>query len=191
MLTGFLRHLRLLTKRTLRPGLVVTLCLGIMLSWLTSGCKGVIDDRIPALPVSINLGDPGMWNTYGVTGFGIYRYFILGNGMRVPSGFPYSQASATGYGGVLLIGGMDPFTTQTNVPLAYDLSCPVERDPRVRVEINIESFEAVCPECGSRYDVTMAGGAPCGGVALEGTHKYGLRRYNCRPAPMGGYIITN
>lgn len=155
-----------------------------------AGCKGADDDRIPSMPVSVNLGNPGMWNTYGVSGFGIYRYFILGYGMREPSGFPYAQTSCTGYGGVLLIGGMDPFTTATDIPLAYDMACPVERDPQVRVFIDTESLEAVCPKCASHYDVVMAGGGPCGGPALTGTRKYGLRRYRCVPSG-GGYVITN
>lgn len=156
---------------------------------LTTGCKGVDDDRIPNVPVQINLGDMGLWNTYGVSGIGQYRYFILGYGLREPAGYPYSAGSVTGYGGVLLIGGMNPLTTETNVPLAYDLACPVERDPQVRVVIDSQSLEAVCPQCGSHYDVIMAGGSPLSGPALE--RRFGLRRYNCLPSPGGGYIIRN
>lgn len=154
-----------------------------------SQCNRVNDDRIPALTVNINLGDPAVWNAYGVSGFGIYRMFILDE--HKPAGFPYNARSATGFGGVLLIGGMDPFTTTTDIPLAYDLACPVEQRKDVRVEIDNTTFEAVCRICGSRYDVTMAGGAPCGGPALEGTRRYALRKYNCFPTQYGGYLISN
>lgn len=158
---------------------------------IMASCNEVDDKRIPALAVNINLTDIGMWNTYGVSGFGISNNFILTGNMRVPAGFPYSVQSATGFGGVMLIGGMDPFTNDTNIPLAYDLSCPVECKADIRVVIDSETLEAVCPVCGSHYDVTMAGGSPVSGPAITGKYKYGLRRYNCLASPSGGYLITN
>lgn len=156
-----------------------------------SSCNQVDDDRIPSLPVYINLSGAGMWNSYGVSGVGIYRSFINWQGVVSPSGFPYTATSYLGFGGVLLIGGIDPFTAEPNVPLAYDLSCPVERSQTVRVGIDQSNLEAVCPECGSRFDVITAGGAPVGGPALTGKTKYGLRRYSCQSEPSGGYIIHN
>lgn len=159
----------------------------VCLQFLT-GCHTVDDDRIPAMPVSINLSDIGLWNRYGVSGFGVYRYFIPQ--LHEPSGFSYTVATSTGFGGVLLIGGMDPYTTDTNTPLAYDLACPLEREPNVRVAIDSNTFEAVCPKCGSHYDVTMGGGAPTAGPALEGKHKYGMTRYQCLASSAGGYMIT-
>lgn len=153
-----------------------------------AGCHTVDDERIPAMPVSINLSDPGLWNIYGVPGFGLFRYFIPQ--LHEPAGFSYSVGTAAGFGGVLLIGGMDPFSTETNIPLAYDLACPVECDPNVRVRVDAASFEAVCPKCGSHYDVTMQGGAPVSGQASEGKHKYGLTRYRCLRTTAGGYMIT-
>lgn len=155
-----------------------------------SSCNQIDDDRIPSLPVYINLSGAGMWNTYGVSGVGISRNFINYQGVVSPSGFPFTASTYLGFGGILLIGGVDPFTTEPNVPLAYDLSCPVERSQTVRVAINADNLEAVCPKCGSRYDVVMAGGSPVGGPALTGDVKYGLRRYECTP-DAGGYIIHN
>lgn len=159
--------------------------------WAASSCNAVDDDRIPSLPVNIDLQGAGMWNSYGVSGVGISRNFINFQGERSPAGFPYNANTYVGFGGVLLIGGIDPFTAEPNVPLAYDLSCPVERSQTVRVSIDADNLEAVCKVCGSRYDVITAGGAPVGGTALTGKYKYGLRRYVCQPAQNGGYIIHN
>lgn len=153
------------------------------------GCHSIDDERIPSMPVSINLSDAGQWNAYGVAGFGLFRYFIPS--LRQPSGFSYTANTATGYGGVLLIGGMNPYTLETNVPLAYDLSCPVERKPDIRVQVDPATFEAICPKCGSHYDVTMQGGAPVSGEATWGKHKYGLTRYECVRSVNGGYMIVN
>ncbi|MDE7348025.1 MAG: hypothetical protein K2N48_14940 [Muribaculaceae bacterium] len=161
-----------------------------MLSALLS-CNQVDDDRIPSLPVYIDISNVGMWNTYGVSGVGISRNFINWQGTVSPAGFPYTANTYVGFGGVLLIGGVDPFTSEPNVPLAYDLSCPVERSQTVRVAVNADNLEAVCHVCGSRYDVVTAGGAPVGGPALTGDTKYGLRRYVCQPGQGGGYIIHN
>ncbi len=161
-----------------------------VLSVLAS-CNQVDDDRIPSLPVYINLSGAGLWNSYGVSGVGISRRFINYQGEQSPAGFPYNANTYVGFGGVLLIGGIDPFTSEPNVPLAYDLSCPVERSQTVRVAVEMESLEAVCPVCGSHYNVVTSGGSPVSGPALTGEYKYGLRRYSCDPGQGGGYIIHN
>lgn len=158
---------------------------------VVSSCNQVDDDRIPSVPVYINLSGAGMWNSYGVSGVGISRNFINWQGEVSPAGFPFTANTYVGFGGVLLIGGVDPFTAEPNVPLAFDLSCPVECKQTVRVAIDSDKLEAVCPVCGSRYDVMTAGGAPVGGPALTGRYKYGLRRYYCQPEMGGGYIIHN
>lgn len=165
----------------------------LILSFLSlQGCNTVDNERIPNMAVNISLSDAGLWNTYGVSGFGSNRNFIYDpGGGSVPSGFPYKYGSATGFGGVLLIEGMDPFSTVTAVPLAYDLACPVERKPDIRVIIDSETYVAVCPQCKSSYDVTMQRGAPISGEASTGKYKYALKSYNCYPSGAGGYIITN
>lgn len=159
---------------------------------LLGGCETVNDTRIPAMPVYIDLSNQGMWNSYGVSGFGSFRYFVCQTGSAIePAGFPYKDGAATGYGGVLLIEGMDPFELQTSMPLAYDLSCPVEKSQTIRVAIDPKTFEAVCPVCESHYDVTMGAGAPTAGPALAGERQYGLRRYTVHPTTLGGYIIND
>lgn len=173
----------------LKKGSLMMLLMALLSA--VSSCNQVDDDRIPSLPVYIDLSGAGMWNSYGVSGVGVSRRFINLQGEMSPSGFPYTANTYVGFGGVLLIGGVDPFTAEPNVPLAYDLSCPVERSQTVRVAVDADDLEAVCHVCGSRYDVLTAGGAPVGGPALTGKYKYGLRRYSCDPASGGGYIIHN
>ena len=146
----------------------------VIASLAMGGCKSVNNDVTPSVPVNLNLGSPDLWNTYGVEGFGNYRVFI--KSLRVPADFPYSANSATGYGGV---------------PMAYDLSCPVENSPDIRVSMQADGLVpvAVCPDCGSHYDVVERGGSPASGPALA--EKRGLRRVECRPGPYGGYLIVN
>lgn len=176
----------------LSPGSITRLIAILLLLLTTGSCDSVDDTRIPSYPVYIDLSNQGLWNSYGVSGFGSFTYFVCQTGSAIePAGFPYKDGAATGYGGVLLIEGMDPFALQTSMPMAYDLSCPVEKSQTIRVAIDPETFEAVCPECHSHYDVTMGAGAPVSGPALTGTHQYGLRRYSCHPTTLGGYIIND
>lgn len=160
----------------------------LLVTMVLVGCNAIDNTRIPALAVNIRLDNIGLWNTYGVAGFGQYRYFIKEN--REPSNFPYTETTYTGYGGVLLIGGMDPFTAETNVPLAYDMACPVECKQNIRIFIDESTLEAVCPQCMSRYDVITAGGAPVDGPALTGAVKYRLQPYKCLLSVNGGYTIV-
>ena len=153
----------------------------------TTACHQLNDERIPAMAVSIDLSNQGIWDTWGVHYPGQHFEFILRNPVREPAGFPYSYGSATGYGGVLLIYGQNSFTGEVG-PLAYDLSCPVERMPEITVYVDENSLEAICPDCGSHYNVLEAGGAPTEGPA-DAMH-YAMTQYQCLPTINGGYIIT-
>lgn len=153
------------------------------------GCNTVDDNRIPSMPVNLNLASTPLWVTYGVSGYGESRTFVKALGQ--PRDFPFTDKTATGYGGILLVSGVNPFTLEAGVPMAYDLSCPVECKPDIRVRMESDGVVqfAVCPKCGSHYDVVERGGSPTSGPAL--THKYGLRRYECRAGVYGGYLISN
>lgn len=176
--------MRFLSKIMRKPVMCVAMA-AVLLS--AAGCHEVNDDRIPYAVVSLNLSDIAVWHKWGVSGYGVNRKFIKSE--NLPAGYPYLERDATGFGGVLLIDGMDPYTGTTSAPNAYDLACPVERDAKIRVNINAETLEAVCPKCGSTYDVTMAGGAPTWGPAAE--QHYAMKRYKCVPSNGQGYIIIN
>ncbi|MCM1368906.1 MAG: hypothetical protein NC204_00865 [Candidatus Amulumruptor caecigallinarius] len=173
----------------MRPICKIFMAAFAAMTLLLNGCNTIDDDRIPSMPVNINLTAIDMWNTYGVSGYGNYRIFV--KELRQPANFPYVQTTATGYGGVLLVSGVDPFTLEAAVPLAYDLSCPVEVKPDIRIKVEIDKYVpvAVCPKCGSTYDVVERGGSPLSGPALG--ENLGLRRYECRLSQYGGYLIMN
>ena len=149
------------------------------------------NDRIPALPVDINLATPGLWATYGISGVNTYQFFIKDK--RIPSGFYYLENSYTGFGGVLLAGMSNdvPWGDAADAawpyrPVAFDLACPVEVDPSVIVGIDEYRMEAVCPVCKSRYSLEAGGGAVAGPAVGM---KYGLQQYKCIGSPMNGFRI--
>lgn len=145
-----------------------------------AACGEVNDERIPAVSVNVELSNPGYWDIYGVHGLGQSRIFIKNE--RIPADFPFTAMTFTGFGGILLV------TDLSNSPLAYDLACPVEVSPTVRVRFNPDNLEARCPECGSVYNVCEYQGSAVSGVAYD--RKYGLRRYRVLPAVTGGYNIV-
>lgn len=164
----------------------ILLCATILLAALLgTGCHELDDERIPAMAVNINMDNAGVWAVFGVKGFGDSKRFILTSKERVPSDFPYTSTSATGYGGVLLIWGQNPFSGEVG-PMAFDLSCPVERMPEIRVHIG-ENFEAICDHCGSHYNVVEQYGRPIEGPAKR--DNYAMTPYQCYATINGGYLI--
>lgn len=146
-----------------------------------TACDSIDDERIPPSAVNIEFRNIGEWNTYGVAAAPDYRTFIKNKG--IPSGFPYTSLSYTGFGGILLVCDIH------NTPKAFDLACPVERKNDVRVSVNTEKLHAVCPKCGSTYDIYSLDGYPTSGEALKS--KYGLQQYTVRPNAYGGYTISH
>ena len=152
----------------------------LFVALIFSSCEHINDDRIPPLPVNIEFSNVGMWNTYGIVGATDFRYFIKTE--RKPAGFPYTELTYTGFGGVLLVSNIMGY------PLAYDMSCPVEAQINVRIYVDRDKLQAVCPKCGSQYDVFDTPGYPISGPAAE--KRYGLKQYHVYgPNEFGGYVI--
>ena len=156
--------------------------IGVILSVVIfHSCIDIDDNKIPSYPVNLNLSTAGYWQTYGVTSPGSYR--IFNKSERLPANYPYNANIYTGFGGVLLV--CDIYTSE---PMAYDLSCPVERRADVRVSIDESTYEAVCPKCGSHYDVMAGWGTPVSGKALS--EKVGMSRYTVVKTG-SGYNVVN
>lgn len=76
----------------------------------------------------------------------------------------------TGYGGLLLV------TDVLGDVLAYDLACPYEARPGIRVSVPKGELFAECPVCGSTYDIFTNYGKPRSGPASD--KGYSLTRYS-------------
>ena len=153
--------------------------LALMLLTLCTSCDTIDSKTIPNFTVRIDLGNFALWNTYGVNGMGDYR--IFSREKNLPANFPYNVNTYTGFGGILLMMGLEE-------PMAYDLACPVEISQKITLSINADNFEAVCPRCGSRYNPLTGDGGPVAGVAIN--NKVGMRKYRVTPSN-GGYYISN
>jgi len=146
---------------------------------LMTSCNHIDNKAVPNFTVRIDLGNYALWNTYGVNGMGDYR--IFNRDKNLPSNFPYNVNTFTGYGGVLLMMGIDG-------PMAYDLSCPVELSQNITLSIDADKLEAYCPKCQSRFNPLTGAGGPLSGVAIN--NKVGMRQYRATPSN-GGYFISN
>ena len=88
---------------------------------------------------------------------------------------PVLATDRIGYAGLLVYSGFDMMY------YAFDLACPVEADPKVKVKPN-DLGQAVCETCGSVYNISYGIGNP-----EEGPAKETLRRY--KTALQGDLLI--
>lgn len=145
--------------------------LSIILALGLAGCDSVDDDRIPYCEVRLVFKTVGDWNIYGVKGDAAdYQRYIHTPALNIPSGFPYTALDRTGYGGLLIVSDI---LGDLHV---YDLCCPYECNPQIRVDIPAGELFAECPSCGSTYEVFSNGGLPRSGPAAD--RGYALRRYS-------------
>lgn len=155
----------------------------LLVGLLSGSCSRIDDTRIPAMPVNIVFSTVGVWNAYGIGGAMEHRRFIKSSTNPVPADFPYTVSTYTGYGGVLLVGDI------YGNPIAYDLACPYEAQPEIRIAVDNSAYDAVCPVCKSTYDVFAGYGRPTSGPAAE--RGYGLRRYSVIEGDVMNYrVIT-
>lgn len=172
-----------MTKKTLIPLLLLAAGAG--------GCttREANDDRIPRTAVYLPFTTEADWHRYGVGGALDSRAFIRNVSSpaeSVPRDYPYPDYSYTGYGGILLVCDVN------SEARAYDMSCPVERQPDVRVAVNRQTNLARCAKCGSTYDIfgIQGGyGAPVDGPAA--IDAYWLRTYRVIYGVDGRYALIS
>ena len=70
-----------------------------------------------------------------------------------------------GYGGIVIFRNFD------DKFVAFDMACPYEIDRTIRVSVNMAG-QAVCPVCGSTYDLGYSEGFP-----VKGPSKFPMRQY--------------
>lgn len=162
-------------------------CVLTLLAFGLTGCYdsvGIDFRRVPLNPVYVPFTTAGQWDIYAAKAPLDAQRFIIPSS---PAGFAYTDLSATGFGGVLMVCDLG------GVPRAYDLSCPVECQRDVKVIIDRETSLARCPECGSTYDVfvlngsAQMAGAPTSGAALQ--RGLGMRRYSVTFGLDGRYAL--
>ena len=162
----------------LKKKIITLLFIILIICW---GCSSINDERIPLTSVRIEVTlaqqqNPEWWANTPAT----HVSFLKPN---IPYGFPFTISATTGYEGVLQVCGFD------NELFAFDLSCPFEHNPNIRIAID-ESLNAYCRECGSVYDVFYGSGMPIEGPSA--TNGYSLRKYNIRYiTTTGSYMIIN
>ncbi|MDE6266193.1 MAG: hypothetical protein K2M07_02445 [Muribaculaceae bacterium] len=154
---------------------ILLLCTAII-----GGCRSVDDDRIPPAPVRIAFPTVAEWQIYGTPGATDHRRFIKSE--KIPSNFPWTALTETGFGGVLLCSDIH------GAPVAYDLACPVEIRADVRIIVDQEALNAYCPRCHSVYDIFTNYGQPLSGPAAE--DGYGLQKYYVGAGAAGEYMVV-
>lgn len=92
---------------------------------------------------------------------------------------PRLMGEFTGYSGLLI------FRNQDGTIFAYDLCCPHEKNKDVKVEAN-NVGEAICPVCGSKYDIWTGLGNVKSGQARQP-----LQTYRVVPISEGVFRIQN
>jgi nitrite reductase/ring-hydroxylating ferredoxin subunit len=80
----------------------------------------------------------------------------------------------TGYGGVLVYHGLN--NTATTSYYAFDASCPHEASRTTVITVDKDHIYAICPKCGSKYELLNGIGNPVSGPSLQ--EGYYLKSYH-------------
>ena len=128
-----------------------------LLILLACSCSKFEESDIPYAPVYLEIdlrfGDKDL--------VGIYNHKSITKAR--------TAGEKTGYAGVLVVCGIDSYGNTTY--FAFDLCCPHEAKRNITIEPN-NTGTAICPECGTEYDIAYGTGAP-----VKGVSKYPLRKY--------------
>jgi Rieske Fe-S protein len=125
----------------------------LMMAGLTS-CYDNYISSIPDYPVNLSLN---LTSTYPTFRNSVNQFLVFDK--------PVKQGDFVGFGGILVYSGFD------GNYYAFDLACPHEVDPKVKVTPN-DVGQAECPVCGSVYDISYGIANPVKGPAKETLRRY-------------------
>ncbi|HPQ12733.1 MAG TPA: hypothetical protein PLQ60_04610 [Paludibacteraceae bacterium] len=126
----------------------------VLLTLVFIGCDNSSRSSIPDAPVNLQLNMlVAPYNTFNTPN----SYLIFDKRMN--------EIDRIGYGGILL------YIDYEGKYCAFDLACPYEVNPNVKVTPNDEG-KAVCEKCGSVFELLYGIGAPISGPAKEPLKRY-------------------
>lgn len=115
-----------------------------MLMLAFAGCKNQTTTSIPSTKVNLEfniLRDEPQLNAMG----GVATFIK-----------PKYDNQYLGYGGVVVFHSFD----EANPFVAFDLACPNEVDPQVRLNVDSIVGKAICTKCGAEFDIAYGRGYP-------------------------------
>lgn len=90
---------------------------------------------------------------------------------------PRLSSDRMGFGGILVICSASHITGTVYNLFAYDLACPYEQNPQIKV-IPDKNGKAKCPKCESVYDIFNGIGNPVSGPSKTNLEVYRNIRHN-------------
>ena len=134
------------------------------------GCEDPNLTRIPKAPVNLILNL--------TTEYPTFRYNTTDTLVFTKPRLGHELTDRLGFGGILVVIGFDKY-------YAYDLCCPYEADPNIRVHPQ-ENGEAVCKVCGSTFQLLYGYGS-----VMKGPSKWSLKPYPVVESntPSGDFLI--
>jgi nitrite reductase/ring-hydroxylating ferredoxin subunit len=136
-----------------RKGKKITFLNMLIISFLIVGCNDNYISSIPDFPVYMELN---LTTTYP-------NFHSPNQSLTFIK--PITVKDRIGYGGILVYIGFD------NQYYAFDMSCPYEHQPTIRVYPN-GLGQAVCEKCGSVFDIGYGIGNTSAGKAKEILKRY-------------------
>ena len=95
---------------------------------------------------------------------------------------PELSSDRLGYGGLIVVYTYD----ETEPYCAFDVTCPNEATPTIRISEPDDLLICTCETCGERYNLMFGLGTP-----MDGISKYGLKKYTAYIDPNNDqYIIV-
>lgn len=126
----------------------------LIITGVSAGCDNTSESSIPDAPVNLQLNMlVAPYNTFNTP-----NSYIIYDKRK-------NEIDRIGYGGILL------YIDYEGKYCAFDLTCPYEVSPNVRVSPNDEG-KAVCDKCGSVFELLYGIGAPVSGPAKEPLKRY-------------------
>ncbi len=131
---------------------------------------------IPDYPVNLRLDLTATYSTF-YNSIGQQIYTKSNQIYYNDNAFPLKETERTGFGGILI------YTNYERKYCAVDMACPYEAKRDVCVEI--DGLEAVCPECGSKFDIYNSEYAP----PSKGPVTQALKKYKTQLSSNGILLI--
>ena len=132
----------------------------LLFVFILLSCSDVLESSIPYRAVYLELNVA-------------YQDKVLNEiqGYKIYTSSNIDQAGeATGFGGVLVYHGIS--TTGADAYYAFDAACPYEAMSNVTIDVDDDAVYAVCPKCGSTYELLNGLGNPVSGPSSQYLKQY-------------------